>query len=522
MKKLIVLLMTGTFCSFALLLGGPGAGAQEDQLAPDQEGVEVLTRGPMHEAYAAPESLDPKPSPIVPKKPPEPVPEMPPDQKPEGSHVVWISGYWAWDDEPAEFAWISGFWRDLPPGKRWVPGHWMEIQGGWQWVSGLWAGETQAEVNYVPPPPPSLDTGPSAPAPEIDQFYSPGCWVYVERQYRWRPGFWMRYRPSWVYIPAHYIWTPAGCVFVDGYWDYELTRRGLLFCPIRFTANVWTRPGWRFSPHYIVYPEVIVGALFVRPDFHRYCFGDYFGPKFVEHGFVPWVDYRLHRNIPEPLFHQVAWHNRKNETWERDLRKLYDDRRTGLAPRPPRSFAQQQQFMRDLAEHKTIKTTGKNFAIKDVKVAERNLLMVNPIAKVDRNVIPLKKLTPAVHADVIKTVEHHNDVRLERKTVETKIFKDTPPFKPTDPHQVGKLPVIPKHLETPTHVTPPPAIPVIPKHVEKVVPKYDPPKPPHANPKPLPKASADRQPEELTAHAEWLAGRPKPLAARSRSAPALL
>jgi hypothetical protein len=147
--------------------------------------------------------------------------------------------------------------------------------------------------------------------------------------------------------------------------------------------------------------------------------------------------------------------------------------------------------------------------------------MVNPITKVDAKVIPLKKLTPAVRADVTKTVEHHTEVIKERKTIETKIVKGTPPFKPTDPQQIGKLPVIPKHLETPSHVTPP-AVPIIPKLVEKVVPKYDPPKPPKANAKPLPKTSLDRHPEELTASAEWNASRRPESRHRPRSAPALM
>src|ERR1017187_4684760 len=152
MRMLSVMLGIGAVCSFALFLQGPNASVAKDKqpVVEAQEGVEVLTRGPMHEAYAAPGSLDPKPSPIVPKAPPEPVPEMPPDQKPDGSHVVWISGYWAWDDATAEYTWISGFWRDLPPGKRWIPGHWSEQGGGWQWTSGLWAPEAQTEISYVP------------------------------------------------------------------------------------------------------------------------------------------------------------------------------------------------------------------------------------------------------------------------------------------------------------------------------------------------------------------------------------
>jgi hypothetical protein len=518
MKKLIVVMMTGALSS--LLIGRPGAALEQDQADKPQEGVEVLTRGPMHEAYASPESLDPKPSPIVPKQPPEPVPEMPPDQKPDGSQVIWISGYWAWDDDSADFSWISGFWRDVPPGKRWVPGHWTEAGGGWQWISGLWAAQNQTEVSYVPPPPPTLENGPSALAPEADQFYSPGCWIYVERQYRWRPGFWVRHRPNWVYLPAQYAWTPAGCVFVDGYWDYELTRRGLLFCPIRFTANVWTRPGWRFTPHYIVYPEVIVSALFVRPDYHRYCFGDYFGAKYVEHGFVPWVDYRLHKNIPEPLFNQYAYSHHKEANFERDLRKVYDDRRTGIAPRPPRNIAQQDQFLRDLKEHQTIKTTEKNFAIKDVKAAERNLKMTQPLTKVDRKQIPLKTLTPAAHAETIKTQVYHAEVKQVRTVTEAKILKATPTFKPTDAHQVGNLPVLPQHLNVAPHATLPTA-PVIPQHIEKVVPKYEPPKAPKASPKPL-HGSLSQPPAARTAQAEWLDGARRQTRDRPASAPLLM
>jgi hypothetical protein len=504
MRMLGVLLGIGAVCSLALLWHEPNASvAQPPPPADQQEGVEVLTRGPMHEAYAAPQSLDPKPSPLVPKAPPEPVPESPPDQKPDGSHVVWISGYWAWDDATAEYMWISGFWRDLPPGKRWLPGHWAEVQGGWQWTSGVWGDEAQTSVSYVPAPPPTLETGPTIAAPAADQFYTPGTWVYVERKYRWRPGFWLTHRPNWVYIPAHYEWTPAGCVFVNGYWDYEITRRGLLFCPVRFTANVWLRPGWRLRHLYLVYPEMIVGALFVRPDYHRYCFGDYFGPKYLEHGFIPWVDFRLRVNIPEPLFHQYAYAHRAEVNWERDLRTLYTERRLGTALRPPRTIVLQEQYRRDLLEHKAIKVGEKTFTFKDVKVAERTVLMGNTLAKVDRKVIPLKAMTPAAHAEVIKTIEHHAAVKQERTISEAKIFKETPVFKPSDPHHVVNLPAVPKHLESPKTIVLP-VTPVIPTHVEKVVPKFELPKAPKANTKPLPHSGLSRPRDTLAARLEWI------------------
>jgi WXXGXW repeat (2 copies) len=491
MKQCAVLFMMGTIGLFAVLFGGSSAKGVNDKKDPMEEGVEVLTRGPMHEAYASPQELDPKPGPIVPKQPPERVAEVPPDQKPDGGHVVWISGYWAWEDDTAEYMWISGFWRDVPPGKRWVPGHWMENSGGWQWTSGFWAPEDQAEVTYLPPPPPTLESGPSAAAPDAEQVYSPGCWVRVEKQYRWRPGFWVKYRPDWVYVPAHYVWTPAGCVFIEGHWDYEITRRGLLFCPIRFTANVWTRPGFRFVPRFVVYADAFVGALFVRPDFHRYCFGDYFGPSYVKHGFIPWVDFRLRVNIPSPLFFQFALSRRAEPNWERDLRKLYDERRTGIAIRPPRTYVAQQQLMRDLAAGKPVKIGEKMVVVKDVKAVERHLVVVNHITKVDPKAIHLTKLTAEAHAQVIKNVEHQSAVRVERKVIETKIIKGTPPLRPTDAHQVGKLPELPKHLETPRAIVIPKS-PTIPAHVEKVLPKYEPPKAVHLSPAPLRHTSVPR------------------------------
>src|SRR5262245_5692620 len=74
----------------------------------DGDGLETLTRGPIHEAFAEPVVFDPRPAPVVPKEPPAPVEEVPPAEKPEGANVVWIPGYWAWDDQRNNFLWISG------------------------------------------------------------------------------------------------------------------------------------------------------------------------------------------------------------------------------------------------------------------------------------------------------------------------------------------------------------------------------------------------------------------------------
>ncbi len=105
---------------------GPAIGPAPAQ----QEGIEVLARGPIHEAFAEPVDNRPKPGRVVPKQPPDPIEELPPDQKPAGDNVQWLPGYWAWDDDRNDFIWVSGIWRNLPPGRQWAPGHWIEARHG--------------------------------------------------------------------------------------------------------------------------------------------------------------------------------------------------------------------------------------------------------------------------------------------------------------------------------------------------------------------------------------------------------
>jgi hypothetical protein len=182
----------------------PGAGpepARSAEVPAADEGVDVLARGPVHEAFARPTTLQAKPSPIVPKQPPPPIQEAPPDMKPDGNNVQWIGGYWSWDDDKSDFIWVSGFWRDIPPGRQWVPGYWTRLADGWQWVSGYWAEAGQNQSDFLPAPPPTLENGPSALPPGDDYSYVPGSWIWRDR-YIWRPGYWLNCNPDWVWTPV--------------------------------------------------------------------------------------------------------------------------------------------------------------------------------------------------------------------------------------------------------------------------------------------------------------------------------
>jgi hypothetical protein len=325
-----------------LLLGGAVARAQPaDQ--PDN-GISVQASGPVHEAFAHPVPTTPLPGPVIPKKPPDPIPEVPPDQKPTGDNVIWIPGYWAWDDARNDYLWVSGAWRAAPLNRKWVPGYWNEVENGVQWAPGFWASNDRQDATYLEPPPASVDNGPSTPAPDDNTIYVPGCWVYGDNGFNWRPGYWTDARPGWIWTPAYYSWTPRGCVYVEGCWDLPLEDRGLLFAPVAFDQPLWATPGWTYQPWCTVPLENLLSVLWCRPSCCSYYFGDYFGDRFAGLGFSPWCEYgpRFH----DPLFGYYGWEHRRDPSWYRGLHNDFLARRAGDLPRPGRTFAEQQALER--------------------------------------------------------------------------------------------------------------------------------------------------------------------------------
>src|SRR4030042_3966049 len=86
---------------------------------PAQEQPEVLTRGPVHEAFAEPVTLQVEAGLIVPNRPPANIDEVPPAYRPQGEDVVWVPGYWSWDADRNDFIWVSACWRVPPPDMYW-------------------------------------------------------------------------------------------------------------------------------------------------------------------------------------------------------------------------------------------------------------------------------------------------------------------------------------------------------------------------------------------------------------------
>ena len=304
-----------------------------------EAGVEELTRGPVHEAFAASVSYDPTPGILVRSSPPSMIEEVPPEQRLEGDNVAWIPGYWGWDEEQGDFIWISGIWRNLPPGRQWVPGYWGEAEGQWQWTSGYWADETTQEVAYLPQPPKSIESGPNVEAPSRNHVWISGNWRYREDRYAWQPGYWEPAQSNWIWIPAHYQWTRRGYVFIDGYWDYNVSRRGVVFAPVRFSHDYYNRPDYYYTPSTVIVLNVFLNHLFVRPSYGHYYFGDYYAPRYRDEGFYAGYAYASGRRGYDPIYVHNRWEHRDDSSWERTRRDDFEYYRDHEEARPPRTWA---------------------------------------------------------------------------------------------------------------------------------------------------------------------------------------
>ncbi|MEJ2657016.1 MAG: YXWGXW repeat-containing protein [Desulfobacterales bacterium] len=311
---------------FGLGVCPPPITAAEKSASVPEEGVQVLASGPIHEAFAEAVAFDPEPGIVASKAPPPVIEEIPPDKKPEGD-VQWIPGYWAWDDERNEYIWVSGIWRVLPPGRQWVPGYWTHVGQEYQWISGYWANVNEKEIEYLPEPPESVEVGPSSHAPSPDYIWIPGCWVWQYGRYVWRPGYWASMNPDWIWVPSHYIWTPRGYIFVDGYWDYIIIHRGVLYAPVFFPGRVHLGLTYSFSPGFIIDLNVFDNALFLRPKYCHYYYGDYYASRYYKKGIYPWFSLHARRVVYDPIYAHQRWNHRNDHEWENHLQKRFRERR---------------------------------------------------------------------------------------------------------------------------------------------------------------------------------------------------
>ena len=221
------------------------------------------------------------------------------------------------------------------------PGIGASPQQGFQWTSGYWADAAASEIDYLPEPPATVEAGPNIAAPSADHIWLPGCWIWQQNRYAWRPGYWAQGNQDWDWVPDHYVWTPRGYVFVDGYYDYSVPRRGVVFAPVYFNGGLRTQRGFSYSPSTVINPAVFVSHLFLRPGYGHYYFGDYYGSNYANAGFSPWFSFQSSRRGYDPIYANQRWQHRHDRSWEQRAEANFQNLRDNENARPPRNWAAQ-------------------------------------------------------------------------------------------------------------------------------------------------------------------------------------
>jgi hypothetical protein len=347
MKSLITIVIT-----LALAAGLLYGDTTEPPPTPAQEQPEVLTRGPVHEAFAEPVDLQLQAGLVAPTQPPENIVETPSTDKPAGGQFVWAPGYWSWDSERNGYIWVSGCWRAAPSNMCWVPGYWAKVSNGWEWVAGFWSPTSDAQqIEYLPSPPALDDVQPPGNPPSPDTIWVPPCWYWHTGQYIWRPGYWLPARTDWVWVPSHYLWSPRGYIFARGHWDYPLEQRGVLFAPVYFPTPVYERPGFTFSAGIVIDIGSLQFSLFTCPRYCHYYFGDYFDDFYIGIGIYPQFECEQRHTWYDPIYEYDRWHFRKTDPrWEEHQRNEYDLRRANKDLRPARTYHEMETRLARLPE----------------------------------------------------------------------------------------------------------------------------------------------------------------------------
>jgi hypothetical protein len=142
------------------------------------------------------------------------------------------------------------------------------------------------------------------------------------------------------------VWAPRGYVFVDGYWDYSIARRGVLFAPVYFRSPVYTQRSYSYSPRTAISLSVLASHLFVRPSYQHYYFGDYYGTNYSTAGYYPSYSFHSSRSGYDPVYAEQRWRNRHDDQWEQRRQAEFQRRRDQESARPPHTWEAQQERMR--------------------------------------------------------------------------------------------------------------------------------------------------------------------------------
>ena len=237
--------------------------------------------------------------------------------------------------------------------------------------------------------------GPAAAARARTTFTLPAAGSIARRTTSGGPGSGTSTGPAGSTSRPTTRWTPYGYVFVDGYWDYPLRQRGVLFAPVYFSGRRLRSARVRLLGRATSSTTMsCTGRLFVRPG-GGYYFGDYFEARYT----AAWLSQlgqrvgrrRRARPVPVPLRPAVRLLPPANgPNWAVQVNNVYVERAQFPDRRPPRTLVQQNVVVNNITNNTTI-VNNNTTDVNNVK----NVTMVAPVTNVDKSVVNLTKMTPA-------------------------------------------------------------------------------------------------------------------------------
>ena len=344
-KRIMHARYVGTwFAVTALVFLGSAAGLHTALSAPPDptaatEAAEVLTRGPVHEAFAETVSYNPQPGRS--RRKPRRLRSKNCRRTRGRKGPTWLGSpaTGLGTTNAATTFGSAAFWRDLPPGRQWVPGYWGPSGQGQQWTSGYWADAAVSSVGYLPEPPASAEAGPNIAAPSPDDTWLPGNWMWQENRYAWRPGFGPpRSRIGIGFRPI--TCGPLGATFLS--MAIGITRSAARRCLPQSTSRrgMYSRPGFSYSPS-IVIDLGLLGLRFPAAELRALLFRRLLCRE------LP-VRPASTRRIPttpatrlRPYFRSRRWQHRSDGQYEQGVAAAFMNRRDHEDARPPRTWASQ-------------------------------------------------------------------------------------------------------------------------------------------------------------------------------------
>jgi len=238
---------------------------------------------------------------------------------------------------------------------------------------------------------------------------------------------------------------------VDGYWDYPLANRGLLFAPVYIRPAYRIRPQYVYSPLYVVPVAGLQASLFVRRGYGSYYYGDYYTPTYYNAGYSSWAGITIgnvtvgvarRQPIYDPLWGYYSVQHRNNPQWTTSIIQVNTGRYQGTVPRPPHTLVQQTTVINNITNNTVVNNTTVNNTTVNKNTVVASTTLAASIADVKKTNTELKfKAVP--QQERVQEQQHAKELRqvaLERRKIETNLVaKGQVPTKATDAPQTVKL-----------------------------------------------------------------------------------